>query len=232
MNKFIISILQYSRLWIPNLLKNPANIFYLIKWYNYKKITDSIKIEIPWIVFPAIKWMDSHITSDMTVFEWGSGGSTFYFAKKVNKLYSIENDAEWFGKIDRILKRNDYSNVTYILSEGIKVNSTNISSDNPYSYCSHSLKYQQTFFEKYVKIIDTFADNYFDLIFIDGRARPSCILHAINKLKKGGFLILDNSERNEYFKGIDLIKNCEMIEFYGPGPFIDYFWKTTIWIKN
>ena len=37
-----------------------------------------------------------------------------------------------------------------------------------------------------------------DFVLVDGRARRSCALKAMDKLKKGGILVLDNSERKRY----------------------------------
>ena len=47
----------------------------------------------------------------------------------------------------------------------------------------------------YNQVIETFQDNYFDLILVDGRDRAKCIESSIPKLKSGGWLVLDNSER-------------------------------------
>lgn len=80
-----------------------------------------------------------------------------------------------------------------------------------------------------MKSIDAFPDRSFDLIFVDGRARSSCIFHARNKVKPGRFLMLDNSERNYYSFGKELLIDWERKDFFGPGPYGRYFWQTTIW---
>ncbi len=53
-------------------------------------------------------------------------------------------------------------------------------------------------FEKYVRSIDRFIDKSLDLVIIDGRARLSCITHALKKIRPGGYLMLDDSERERY----------------------------------
>ena len=58
-------------------------------------------------------------------------------------------------------------------------------------------------YEDYVKEIENYPDHYFDLVVIDGRARPSCIDHAKNKVKNGGVILLDQSERKHYFASIN-----------------------------
>jgi hypothetical protein len=60
--------------------------------------------------------------------------------------------------------------------------------------------------------IESFEDEFFHLIIIDGRDRVKCIESSIPKLKNGCFLILDNSEREYYQKGIDLIKDWNRID--------------------
>ena len=87
-------------------------------------------------------------------------------------------------------------------------------------------------FKNYVNSITEYPDSSFDLISIDGVARSSCIKASIPKLKKGGYLMLDNSEREEYQEAIKLLNNFERIDFEGPGPYNFYFWTTTIWKKG
>jgi predicted O-methyltransferase YrrM len=72
------------------------------------------------------------------------------------------------------------------------------SHSSPESYKSSD--YDELSFEAYVKTIDNYPDNYFDLVVVDGRARPACIKHAVPKIKRGGVLILDNSDRDYYLE--------------------------------
>jgi predicted GIY-YIG superfamily endonuclease len=54
-------------------------------------------------------------------------------------------------------------------------------------------------FVSYVKKIDSYPNEYFDVLVIDGRARPFCLKHGLNKVKPGGYIVYDNLER-EYYK--------------------------------
>lgn len=87
----------------------------------------------------------------------------------------------------------------------------------------------------YNKVIDNFIDNYFDLILVDGRDRVKCIESSIPKLKSGGWLVLDNSEREYYQRGIDLMKDWNRIDCKQNRPdkydFIYPNWTTSIFIK-
>lgn len=87
----------------------------------------------------------------------------------------------------------------------------------------------------YNQIIETYSDQYFDLILVDGRDRVKCVQSSITKLKSGGWLVLDNSEREYYDKGIDLMKDWNQIhcqqkreDKYG---FVYPDWQTSIFIK-
>lgn len=62
-------------------------------------------------------------------------------------------------------------------------------------------------------------DEYYDIIFVDGINRVNCVLGCYNKLKKGGLLILDDSNRIDKpasdgsYKPIqELMSNCKHIK--------------------
>ena len=42
-----------------------------------------------------INFIESFLSPTDIMLEWGSGGSTMYFAPKVSKYYSIEHDVTW-----------------------------------------------------------------------------------------------------------------------------------------
>jgi predicted O-methyltransferase YrrM len=58
----------------------------------------------------------------------------------------------------------------------------------------------------YNKAIEEYPNESFDLILIDGRDRLLCAQSAMNKIKIGGYIILDNSERENYKPIFDLYK--------------------------
>ena len=70
-----------------------GTFFYLLKNLNSIKFyfqyclsnNSPLESELPWIAFDAIKYLDKRILPGDQVFEYGSGGSTLYFAKKVNR---------------------------------------------------------------------------------------------------------------------------------------------------
>lgn len=68
-------------------------------------------------------------------------------------------------------------------------------------------RYANASFEEYVKSIEEYPDESFDLVLVDGRHRSFCIPHAIPKVRPGGYLMLDNSDRRGYRDAISLMSD-------------------------
>lgn len=165
----------------------------------------------------------------MIVFEYGSGGSTLFWSDKVKEVISVEHDRAWYSKIKQELSVREINNVSYFLLEPENDPDYELkSSANPKDYISEDENAIGQKFERYVKKIDEYPDNYFDIILIDGRSRPSCIAHGMKKLKPQGYLVIDNSERSYYFKNFEFSKShWERKDFPGPSPYNYHFSKTT-----
>lgn len=56
---------------------------------------------VPWFTYPAIDFLDRHVSSDWTVFEWGSGNSTLWWSRHVAQVISIEDDAAWHAEVSK-----------------------------------------------------------------------------------------------------------------------------------
>ncbi len=143
------------------------------------------------------------------IFEFGSGASTLWFAKhkNVSKLVSVEHDHNWHLTIFNKLK-SEKQHCQFIDC---------ILADQPYNEVINS-------------------NGKFDLIIVDGRNRVKCIKSAISHLSEGGVLVLDNSEREYYSEGIELLKEFDRIDFLQPNPdkygFTYPDWKTTFFTKK
>jgi predicted O-methyltransferase YrrM len=101
------------------------------------------------------------------------------------------------------------------------------------SFSSKTFKeYKGYSFKNYVKLINKYPDYHFDIVFVDGRSRVACIKHALKKIKNGGVLILDNSERDEYQSAFKYLKKYKHKDYFGNGPYSDTKWQTTAWFIN
>lgn len=208
-------------------------------WVKYIKLwrstikdsNSSMKLKLPWITFGAIDWLDKLIHNKMRLFEFGSGGSTIFLAKRCKEIISIEHDSEWYKYMINEINSLKLKNVD------IKLIPPDTSDSNKeYSYKSYTSItfdiFRNKSFEKYVRSIEEYPDESFDMVSIDGRSRASCIYASIKKIMSGGYLLLDNSERAIYQPSIkELLSNWKRIDFFGFGPGLKEFWTTTIWEK-
>ncbi|MDP9231076.1 MAG: hypothetical protein M3O67_10470 [Bacteroidota bacterium] len=230
-------IFIYIRFSLKALLKHPdvntlkAIFKYVRPWYRFNDRTiNSVNEKIPWLCFSAIDQIKKVIHRDMIIFEYGSGGSTLFWASRVKEMVSVEHDRIWYGKMRTELSNRNITNIKYILSEAEPDNEFNGKSfGNPADYISKHENFIEKKFEAYVKQIDQYPDEYFHIVVVDGRARPSCISHALKKVKKNGYLIVDNSERDYYLAAFGFMKkNWKRNTFYGPVPYSLSFSETSI----
>lgn len=230
-----------SSRWLRYLYSNKNKPFAFHDFKNWALSTfivrDLTKLEIPWITFPAIRWLDQHLTSEMTIFEWGSGASTLYFAKRSKKVISIECSEPWVKIVQTKLLAQRLNNVDlkFIAPEGKKSNGFLINKKEEKLYQSEAPSFSGKTFINYAKSITQYPDNYFDLVMVDGFARTGCLALAQYKVKDGGALILDNSEREHYKPALSIFNSPTWTINHFPGPCPNSYWpaftRTTIFIK-
>ena len=171
--------------------------------YLYRYLVDNLhsnysnlENEMPWITYSSIDKLNKLLNIEMKVFEFGSGGSTLYYSKRVKEIVSVEHEPDWSNNVENIIKAQKIKNIKILLRKAESHYNRSFS-DLPYS-STMDKKYSGFAFNNYVNTIDEFPDHYFDLIVIDGRARPYCLKHSLIKLKQGGFIVYDNVERLSY----------------------------------
>lgn len=180
---------------------------------------------IPWLTYPFIDFIESRLNKSMDVFEFGSGNSSIYWAKKTNSVVSIEHSPEWF----KIIKQNDkykYKN--------LEINLVDIPEElRKQGY--HKMAFTDTE-NDYVFSLKN-LNRKFDIIVVDGLFRNSCILHSLSSLKPGGVIFLDNTH-TKYQKdlkvGTDFLaeQGFKRIDFWGMGPIFSAKSCTSIFYKD
>jgi len=199
-------------------------------YWKIKKLLfkiDPMVDEVPWMTYKTISWLENKLKKNSKIFEWGSGGSTIFFSRRSKTVVSVEHNESWYSKLNTKIKAQRFNNVNYFLIKPRKILGFNKS-----IYLSSDESYRNMSFEKYCSKIKDYNDNYFDFVVVDGRARVGCLINSLNKVKPGGYILFDNSERSIYQKIYVFLKKWKKVDFFGPGPLNNYPWKTTIFQKN
>jgi predicted O-methyltransferase YrrM len=187
-----------------------------------KLIIDQIRFKIwlklnpdaPWISPRAVEYLNLKLDKGMNALEWGSGRSSIWYAKRVGKLLSIEHNKRWYELVEAKMKEGGVNNAE------IRQISLNHPEDEPTRNY-----YDAT--PKYVGVVDEYDNNSLDFVAIDGHYRGLCVNKVKDKIKKGGYLLIDNSNWIPIEQWGIPKKGWEIVHQSSNGVT-----QTTIWVKN
>jgi SAM-dependent methyltransferase len=147
---------------------------------------------IPWMTYNAIDFLEKNLKPEHEVFEFGLGASSIFFAKRVKRVTSLETNRKW---LDIVKEKGAPENLEMILMEDGLIKEA---------------------YENYAKN----SKRKFDFIVVDSLKRFECVKNSINALKSEGRLILDDSERPNYYKIFDFLKERKFLkeDFVGIAP--------------
>lgn len=151
-------------------------------------IEDMIVLDLPWWNLAAIKEVERFLeTRAAHVFEFGSGASTIWLARRAASVVSIEHNPSWYKVVSERLGSYPNSRLKLIEPDAETIP----------GYVSNKPGWKGSSFNQYVTAIDREPGEY-DLIVIDGRARGACLAHAAKRLASDGMILFDNSGRARY----------------------------------
>ncbi|TDJ58096.1 MAG: class I SAM-dependent methyltransferase [Planctomycetota bacterium] len=130
-----------------------------------------------------------HLDSGARMLEWGSGGSTVWFADRLPdaaQLTSVEHDRQWHETLSAAI--GERSNVRLLLAEPANPLGRNatIDEENPAPLAA------------YLGAADGAT---YDVIVVDGVARGACLERARELLAPGGVVFLHDAQRDWYDAG-------------------------------
>jgi len=174
---------------------------------DYLKRTRRIFAErnnyIPRLNWQAIEFLEKIITPENIILETGTGNSTIWFARRVQRVVSFEDKKNWHDKILESLKKENLRNV--------------------------EIYFDAHYVEKPFHAMLNKRDNVlYDVILLDGPnigpGRIPLIIKLIPLLKQGGYLILDDTEKGWYEPGIRYLDNLkwETYAFKGKSWYMPY----------
>ncbi len=171
-----------------------------------KTLTDSLQDPLPWMPYSIIDFLKERLNKNLTVFEFGSGSSTLFFAKRVLSITSVEYDSNWYNSVNETLKAFDNAKIIF-----------------------------QEVSEEYINKMKTDSDSgKYDIIVIDGRERVKCAKEAITCLTDKGVIIFDDTFRDHYQEGIVFLKEngFKKLTFTGLKPGGLHIDETSIFYKS
>ena len=185
----------------------------------------------PWLTFAAADELERALPAGARVCEYGCGGSTRFALARGADVVTIECDADWAARVEAALTAAERARWRpAVVAPEPDAAAAPLDASDPGAHVSAAAAFQNFSFGAYVRAIDRFDDGCFDVVLVAGRARPSCLRHALRKVVAGGLLILDHSERPWYGPALALAATpeWERRDHAGPGPYAERFWQTTI----
>lgn len=221
-----------KRDFVRKILASPGQRRHLLRWIRSMSPDFLFDEPSPWITCDAYDYLRKRLPQGARVFEYGSGGSTLFWKHRGAALVSVEHDREWYETVRRRLGNSPGVDYRLVPPEQRAGGGNGADPSEPRDYASDDTRYAGLSFRNYVSQIDAFPDASFDVLLIDGRARPSCIMHGGGKVRIGGFLVLDNADRSYYTEKVRAyLENYERRRFFGVLPSIPYFSATDVYVR-
>lgn len=148
--------------------------------------------ERPWIVPAAVGWLGRRMRPGWSVLELGSGRSTLWLSRRAGSVLSFEDNEDWLERARRLLKEERVANV----------------------------ELRRLPVERFASEIAALHDESFDFVMVDFLESPQAdrvetIRQGRSKVKPGGYLLLDDSDRPGYAEAHDLLAGWRQRRFVG-----------------
>lgn len=150
-------------------------------------VDDFVRLDLPWWTLESTSLVDEYLARrpGARVFEWGSGASTLWLARRSAEVISVEYDRDFA----QLMAERIPPHVTLLARPGRPTPKPRVG--------SRHIGHRHTDYTDYVHAIEH-VPGEFDLIVIDGRARVDCLNMALGRLTSGGMVVFDNSNRRRY----------------------------------
>ncbi len=192
---------------------------------------------VPWFTYAAIDFLEKNISPDLSLFEYGGGQSTLFWARRLREVVAIDHDPSFVEHIAPLLPANAKF---YLVPEGqgdralLELHGDLPTFTDP-EITEHVRRSGQlnNHFQAYGLELLRYPPNTFDIVVVDGMARNLCTWAAIKHFRKGGFIVFDNSERDSYSLAYTMLadEGYRRIDFSGLGPINPYSWCTSVFYK-
>lgn len=177
--------------------------------------------ELPWMPFAAIEFLKKEIKGGARVLEFGSGGSTLFLARRAAQVVTVEHDEAWAERVRAALSERRIDNVDFRCVPPRP-------GGEP-GFASELEAYRGLSFVEYVGVLSEFPEGHFDAVIVDGRVRNACVRAAVSRVRRGGVVVLDNSDRDRYAPSIGAMAAYSRTDFTGLNPYQPDPGRTSVW---
>jgi predicted O-methyltransferase YrrM len=138
----------------------------------------TVTLRYPWLPFRLIDELADVIGPGTKVFEYGGGGSTLWFLDRGAEVVTVEHHREWAARLATRAAAERWTLLERSSADG---------------------------FAEYVNAIADFPKDAFDVVVVDGRERGRCARAAMDHVRPGGWLIVDDVDRERYASALRTI---------------------------
>lgn len=178
----------------------------------------------PWFAFQSIRYVEKLLRPDMKIIEYGGGYSTLWWASRVSAVTTVERSKDWSEEIKQSLRKHHLKNVELRTFDKFPD-----ASEGELELNYDSLR----------PLVDEYISSPHeprhscDVLVVDDVFRNAVVEGALHFLKPGGFLILDDSERERHKPVMErlTLDGWSSAHFFGSAPYHFHEKQTTIWFK-
>jgi SAM-dependent methyltransferase len=200
--------------WLEARGRTHRSALWLRTLFEIYRVDGLVALDLCWWSFAAQDAVAAHLADrpDARVFEYGSGASTLWLARRAAEVHSVEHDLGWAE-----VMRGQLAHVSNATLHAVAPTTRGA---GPCTAPSGRRGYADKDFSDYVRAIDA-VPGQFDVIVVDGRARAACLEHARSRLAPGGILVFDDPHRARYRPAI-AASGLEVTELRGLKPCLPY----------
>jgi protein O-GlcNAc transferase len=148
---------------------------------------------VPFMQPEEIRCIERHLRRPFTMLEFGCGGSTLHFSRRVAAYHAVEHDREWFEKI----RPRVASTVQLHLVVPDRTPTACPVPAGSWDELAHSQRAAE--FAAYLRAPEEKIGVPLDAVLIDGRARPECARAVLPWLHAGSLVFIHDFFRRPHY---------------------------------
>jgi predicted O-methyltransferase YrrM len=185
-----------------HLMQHPGNVPRYVA-HNLISRKPPVELELPWFSYGAIDFLENYLRKETQVFEFGSGGSTLFFAQRAKSVTAVEDNAHWCKLVAAKLAAHRIGNVD------LRHVPVTFTTEEAFASSDY---------------LNAVRQSTFDVIIVDGtewtmNVRPICFHAAEKQIAAGGIIVVDDSWRYRELRRSHRAQRSEVFESVGPARY-------------